>query len=587
MIWQVMLYAVGVAAALSVMGYCQERLAFMRDMPQRWVWPLTMVLSICWAVGGILWVGPAVRAAPDLPGVASVPPSTAAGAPAVMVDAAAGTKSMTVDAAAVLLEPVANRAQAALRWSAPSDRTLLLAWGAASALLLLYFAVAGALLHRRALYWKRTTVLDREVLVSESTGPALLGNWRPQIVVPQWFMQESPARQALILQHEEQHRAARDPLLLRAAQIIVIALPWNLPLWWQLRRLRQAIEMDCDARVLRRGTAPAAYGEVLLSVARRTEYSPTGMVAMGAPVSSLERRIRNLTPDPARHSVVRATLAILVWMVGIGAAGALEAPALPERSAAATQQLLLMPPVVVTDARALAAGAATVTVAPDATRAATNLPRLLPPKRAPQGPSRREIIERALVDRHPELVNGPVRDGHAFVSMRLGPDREVVASEVRFVEQGDIAGLEAANAAASAAYLRPSSGTLLLASGWQIAGGATVKSQVRVSYSSPAQVSDPASGPRIGRYPSDEAFQVVEHHLPGALSSRGRADRNPYLVLSQDGRVLRSGYLSAPANLKELQAVIPGWRLTGLSIMPPRSGASPSGSTLLFAWVEQ
>src|SRR5262249_58279568 len=28
------------------------------------------------------------------------------------------------------------------------------------------------------------------------------------------------------------------------------ALPWNVALWWQRSRLRLAVEMDCDARVL-------------------------------------------------------------------------------------------------------------------------------------------------------------------------------------------------------------------------------------------------------------------------------------------------------------------------------------------------
>ncbi|UUZ52386.1 hypothetical protein LP419_22985 [Massilia sp. H-1] len=44
--------------------------------------------------------------------------------------------------------------------------------------------------------------------------------------------------------------AARDPQLLGLALLVLVAMPWNLPMWWQLRRLRHAIEVDCDARVL-------------------------------------------------------------------------------------------------------------------------------------------------------------------------------------------------------------------------------------------------------------------------------------------------------------------------------------------------
>jgi bla regulator protein blaR1 len=44
--------------------------------------------------------------------------------------------------------------------------------------------------------------------------------------------------------------AAHDPLLPRVAQLMVALAPWNLPAWWQLRRLRFAIQVDSDARVL-------------------------------------------------------------------------------------------------------------------------------------------------------------------------------------------------------------------------------------------------------------------------------------------------------------------------------------------------
>ena len=38
----------------------------------------------------------------------------------------------------------------------------------------------------------------------------------------------------------------------------VVLMPWNLPLWWQWRRLRFAIEVDCDARVLASGRIPTS-----------------------------------------------------------------------------------------------------------------------------------------------------------------------------------------------------------------------------------------------------------------------------------------------------------------------------------------
>jgi len=166
-------------------------------------------------------------------------------------------------------------------------------------------------------------------MVSETTGPALLGVFRPKIVVPRWFLDEPAEKQALILEHEEQHMAAHDPLLFRTSLLITVALPWNLPLWWQLRRLRQAIELDCDARVMRGGAEPVAYGEVLLEVTRRAGDVPFGAVAMGEPVSALELRVRSLVPDPRRRSVWRAVVAILLGMGGVAAAASLEVPQIP------------------------------------------------------------------------------------------------------------------------------------------------------------------------------------------------------------------------------------------------------------------
>ena len=42
-------------------------------------------------------------------------------------------------------------------------------------------------------------------------------------------------------------------------------MPWNLALWWQLRRLRLAVEMDCDNRVVAALGDPNPYGCFLQS----------------------------------------------------------------------------------------------------------------------------------------------------------------------------------------------------------------------------------------------------------------------------------------------------------------------------------
>lgn len=567
MMWQVMLYAIAVASAVSVMGYCEERLAVMRDIPRRWVWPLTMVISVLWVAGAMLWSGPADVAPTELAVVV-----TPAGE--LQVEAVADSEGPA--AIAVDVPPT----WAITAWSAPADQTLLTVWAGVSILLLLSLLCASFLLQKRSARWRPDKVLGREVLVSEFTGPALIGIWRPRIVVPEWFMAETSARQELILRHEEQHIAARDPLLLRAATLLTLALPWNLPLWWQLRRMRQAIEIDCDARVLRSGASPAEYGSVLVAVTQRCASVPAGLIAMSEPVSALERRIRNFVPDPARHSMWRAVAALSFWMLGIGAAASLEAPPLPQRQERARKSA---PPTQSAQRQELQQAPEPAAPGMEATREdnAADLPRLRPPEDLGEVPSRREAIERAIVEHHPELVTGPEREGTAFVSLRLRQDSSVESSELRFVEPSDTAGLAAANAPAM-------EGRLLLAPGWQIAGGATVKCQIVVRYLAAAGNRVSAGRLEYRSFAFEDAARVAEHYLPGAFSEAQRATgAMPWLILSRDGRVLRSGFLAPDVMPTTLQAQLPNMPLSETRIMGASRGGNSSLRMLALAWVEE
>ena len=95
-------------------------------------------------------------------------------------------------------------------------------------------------------------------LVTDDVGPAVVGLLRPRIVVPRWVTMALPSHQAAVIAHEQSHLDARDPQLFTLALALLVFMPWNLPLWWQLRRLRYAIEIDCDARVLEGRDGPHA-----------------------------------------------------------------------------------------------------------------------------------------------------------------------------------------------------------------------------------------------------------------------------------------------------------------------------------------
>src|SRR6266487_6960503 len=67
----------------------------------------------------------------------------------------------------------------------------------------------------------------------------------------------------------------------------LVLMPWNPALWWQVRRLRLAVEIDCDGRVLARGGTPPEYFELLLQVGRRRARFALAVPALGEPASFL------------------------------------------------------------------------------------------------------------------------------------------------------------------------------------------------------------------------------------------------------------------------------------------------------------
>ncbi|MEO6877508.1 MAG: M56 family metallopeptidase, partial [Gemmatimonadaceae bacterium] len=176
--------------------------------------------------------------------------------------------------------------------SAIVDRALLVLWAAMSVALFvrLLSGVLALRTSRRA--WTRGEIDGTTVRLSENVGPAVVGLRDMDVVVPQWIMTLDAPLRAIVLRHEEEHRAARDPYLLFCAAIGVALMPWNVPLWLMARRLRLAIEMDCDARVLKAHPSPERYGLLMLTIAQRRSVAPTLFAPMlSEPTTQLERRI--------------------------------------------------------------------------------------------------------------------------------------------------------------------------------------------------------------------------------------------------------------------------------------------------------
>lgn len=285
-----MLYVVGTSILIALAAGAAEEALRSGERATRWVWasaliasaalPLVTISSNGRWTGRLPWFGAADKAV--LAGAADLP-------------------FVGIGADATSLAPLWWQAVAGI------DGLLVLAWS------LISLAVAGAYVvtwrrvrvARRAC---RSCVVDGEpVLLSRTWGPAAVGIRRPVVVIPEWLLAESAEVRRLVLLHEREHVSAGDHALLALSPLVAIVMPWNIALWWQLKRLRVSIEVDCDRRVLRRGVEAARYGSLLIDVAGRTCEGAL-VPAMAASRTTLERRILAMTSAATRRGKLRSAV---------------------------------------------------------------------------------------------------------------------------------------------------------------------------------------------------------------------------------------------------------------------------------------
>jgi len=262
-----MLYAVAISLLCTIAAFAAERVLVATGRPVRFAWGAALIVSAAWPLAPLI-----ARVLPTPMKPVTVLPFT------IVVQA---PSALSADEAAALARALFV------------DRILLGVWLGLS-ILLITRLVRGAIslgASRRA--WKRGRVNGVRVQVSENVGPAVVGLRAMDVVVPEWIFSLDESLRAIVLRHEEEHRLARDPYLLFGATLLVALLPWNLALWLQAQRLRLAIEMDCDARVLRAHPSPERYGMLILTIAQRRAAAPALFAPMlSEPNTNLERRIR-------------------------------------------------------------------------------------------------------------------------------------------------------------------------------------------------------------------------------------------------------------------------------------------------------
>ena len=205
-----------------------------------------------------------------------------------------------------------------VHWNERLGIALLVLWATASGILLLRLLFAMRAI-ARVQFNARPTVLDgQSVLVTESLGPAVIGLWQPRVAVPSWFLQLDAPLRALVLRHEREHCRSRDPQLVWLAAISVVLMPWNVAIWWLSRRLRLALEIDCDTRTLSRESGYEQYGKLLLLIAQRQSGYPLAIM-LAESTSHLSRRISSMQMI-RRVSAVRVIVSAAVAVGAVAVA---------------------------------------------------------------------------------------------------------------------------------------------------------------------------------------------------------------------------------------------------------------------------
>jgi beta-lactamase regulating signal transducer with metallopeptidase domain len=210
------------------------------------------------------------------------------------------------------------------------QQPLLFVWSIASGSMLLLLACAVVRLQRHTGRAEIAIVDGIAVRLDPALGPSASPFHGGAVLVPAWLETLDAPLRRLVLVHETQHLRAADPTLMLLGAAMVALFPWSPAMWWMRRRLRLAIEIDCDARTLAEcgGTHDqnrVRYAQLLILAAQQasTVRRPTGSSAVIPAVSShLARRLHMLASPATRMTRARglATAGVMLAIVTLTAA---------------------------------------------------------------------------------------------------------------------------------------------------------------------------------------------------------------------------------------------------------------------------
>lgn len=287
-----MAYALLVGTLIALAAFAMDGVCRLARWPTRWVWTGAMALTV-----GLIALAPQRQAGGDstmLPlKIQATVASVDAPQPTLVDRVSASLRELRGTIENGVIHGIARAGQLV---PASVERGIVLLWAAGSALAFLIFLGVHGRLRRARRTWPVAELHGARVRLAPNAGPAVVGLAHPEIVVPRWLLQRSDAEQRMVIAHEAEHLRARDPLLLTLACVAAAFVAWHPAVWWMFARLRLAVELDCDNRVVRGGITPRSYGALLIELAGRCS---SGM-RIGAPAladgsSHLERRLIAMT----------------------------------------------------------------------------------------------------------------------------------------------------------------------------------------------------------------------------------------------------------------------------------------------------
>lgn len=290
-----MLYATAIGVLACGAALAAEHLLGVWGLPRRFVWVAAMALTIA--------------------------------LPIILATRSPRRIARTAMAAAIRRTPTPPRAALAVARSPQSlritiyrlsirfDRVARTLWIVASLLVSAGLIVAVLSLYQHRDGWRGGKLYGHDVMLTRDLGPAVVGVFRPRIVIPEWALGLPDRERRFMLHHELEHLMSNDPQLLLFTGIALLLCPWNAALWWMAHRLRLAIEIDCDARVIAASDAPDEYGLFLVAVGERRTSGFFLAASLAERQSSLERRIVAMTSLRPRRPLL-ASLPFAAIVIG-------------------------------------------------------------------------------------------------------------------------------------------------------------------------------------------------------------------------------------------------------------------------------